>query len=223
MTGPGHSHGGQPLPAKPAVSARRLIAILGSAGALAGGLIVVAWSLTLPPIEANRARRLDAAISEVLSQPARYDTLYVAEGGLWREPPAGTDPKTAEKVYLGYQQDGTVIGYAIVNELPGFADVVRLIFGYDPATRQLLGMKVLESKETPGLGDKIEKDSAFVRQFVGLATPVTGVKPGAGKGGTGEVDLITGATISSRIVVRIINSALDRLGPALEHAAPEAP
>ena len=34
----------------------------------------------------------------------------------------------------------------------------------------VIGMKVLESKETPGLGDKIEKDSAFVAEFRGSCT-----------------------------------------------------
>ena len=223
MTAPGHTHGAPPAPAKPEVSATRLIAILGGAGAVAGALIVMAWTMTLPPIEANRARRLNAAISEVLRQPARFDTLYVVNGALQRAPAAGADPKTAEKVYLGHGADGAPTGYAIVNGMPGFADVVQVIFGYDPATKQLLGMKVIESKETPGLGDRIEKDTAFVGQFGGLATPLVGVKAGAGKGRPDEVDLITGATISSRTVVRIINGALDRLGPVLAKGAPEAP
>jgi electron transport complex protein RnfG len=220
MTG-GHSHGAPP--ARRQVSTRQLIATLGGGGAVAGALIVIAWTLTLPPIEANRARRLDAAISEVLRQPARYDTLYVVDSAFRREPAPGADPKTAEKVYLGFGADGAPTGYAIVSEMPGFADVVRVIFGYDPGTKQLIGMKVIESKETPGLGDKIEKDTAFVRQFGGLIAPLRGVKAGAGKGGPDEVDLITGATISTRIVVRIINGALERLGPALAQGAPEAP
>jgi electron transport complex protein RnfG len=222
MTG-GHTHGGATPPARPEVSSSRLIATLGGAGAAAGALIVVAWAVTLPPIEANRARRLDAAISEVLRQPDHYDTLYVVDGALSRTPAVGSDPKSAEKVYLGYTADGAPIGYAVVNETPGFADIIRVIFGYDPVTRQLLGMKVIESKETPGLGDKIEKDSAFVGQFGGAAAPLVGVKPGQGKGDSAEVDLITGATISSRTVVKIINTALERLGPALEKGAPEAP
>lgn len=221
MTG-GHSPGAVP-PARPNVSAARLIATLGGAGAVAGALIVVAWAATLPAIEANRALRLDAAISEVLAGPARYDTLYVAGDRLQRQPPAGVDPKKAERVYFGYTAEGTPIGFAIVNEMPGFADIIRVIFGYAPATGQLLGMKVLESKETPGLGDKIEKDSAFVAQFGGVATPLLAVKPGAGKGDSAEVDLITGATISSRTIVKIINTALERLGPALAQGAPEAP
>jgi hypothetical protein len=51
-----------------------------------------------------------------------------------------------------------------------------------------------------------------------VETPLTGVKPGRGEGVAGEVDVITGATISSRTVVRAINEALERVGPALEGA-----
>jgi len=209
-------------PQAPRVSAARLVVTLGGGGALAGALIVIAFLLTLPAIEAHRAERLNAAIAEVLRGPARYDTLYVVGGALRRDPPPGADPTTLEKVYLGHAADGKPVGYAVVAQEPGFADVVRVIFGYDPATKKLLGMKVIESKETPGLGDGIEKNQTFVSQFTGRATPLKGVKAGAGKGDPSEVDFITGATISSRTVVRIINNALARLGPALKDGA-EAP
>jgi len=105
---------------------------------------------------------------------------------------------------------------------PGFADIVRVIFGYDPATKQILGMRVIESKETPGLGDKIEKDSAFVRQFRGALTPLLGVKVGRRQAGDQhQVDMITGATISSRVVIRIISNAVARLGPVIENYSAE--
>ena len=216
MTAPGHSHGGPPAPAPAASSsALRLILTLGGGGAAAGALIVMAFTLTQPRIEAHRAARLDAAVQEVLKAPARYDTLWIVDGKLARQPAAGRNP-TDNRVFHGYDAEGNAIGYAVVNAAPGFADVVRVIFGYDPATRTLLGMKVLESKETPGLGDRIEQDTAFVRQFGGLLTPLLGVKTGQGKGQPNEVDMITGATISSRTVIKIINEALVRVGPALE-------
>ena len=61
----------------------------------------------------------------------------------------------------------------------GFQDVVQVIFGFDPTTGKILGMKVLDSKETPGLGDKIFKDKAFVDQFfAGPDTPLIPVKAG---------------------------------------------
>ena len=75
---------------------------------------------------------------------------------------------------------------------------------------------MLENKETPGLGDKIVKDMEFVGQFAESNAPLVGVKIGAGTGGQDEIDMITGATISSRAIIRIINNALERLDPMIE-------
>lgn len=195
--------------------AGRFLVTLGGAGALAGFAIVAAFLWTEPRIEAHRARALRAAVEEVLKQPDRYDTLYVVDGALAAQLPAGADPRRYEQVYLGYR-GAAPIGFAVTGAEPGFQDVVRLIFGYDPATRTVIGMRVLESKETPGLGDKIEKDSGFVAEFDRVAVPLVGVKAGRGRGDPAAVDMITGATISSRAVIRIINHRLERLGPLLE-------
>ena len=208
MTGPAHA----PPGAAPDVAASRLFATLGVAGALAGLLIVLSWQLTQPTIARNKAARLRAAVEEVLAGPARFDTLYVVAGALTETPPAGGTP---EQVYVGYAGDGRVVGFAIDAAQPGFADVVRLIFGYDHARHELLGIKVLENKETPGLGDKIEKDTAFVGQFTAAATPLRGVKVGRATGDPHEIDMITGATISSRVVIRIVNDALERFDPLI--------
>lgn len=218
MTAP-HAHAAPP-PAVPDVAAWRLFATLGAAGAAAGLLIVVAWTLTQPTIQRNKAERLAAAVTEVLRAPARFDTLYVVDGALRAAPPAGAG--APEQVYVGYAADGRRTGFAIDAAEPGFADVVRLIFGYDPAERRVLGLKVLESKETPGLGDKIERDTGFVNQFAGAATPLVGIKPDRATGDPAEVDLITGATISSRAVVRIVNHALARFDPMIQAWLAEA-
>jgi electron transport complex protein RnfG len=183
---------------------------LGISGAVAGLLIVAAWQLTLPTITRNTGARLQAAVEEVLAGPASFDTLYVAGDALTADQPA---QGSAEQVYVGYAADGRVVGFAIAAAQPGFADIVRLIFGYDAANQRLLGIKVLENKETPGLGDKIEKDTAFTGQFGGAATPLRGVKAGRATGDPHEIDMITGATISSRVVVRIVNDALARFDP----------
>jgi len=198
------------------VPAWRLLVTLGVAGAIAGFVLVFVYQVTLPRIEYNKAVRLAAAVEEVLKAPHRYDTLYVFDDGLTARLPAGTDPKALEAVYVGYAEDGVRIGFAITRAEAGFADLINVIFGYDHATGNVLGMKVLESKETPGLGDKIEKDADFVASFNGVVAPIQGVKAGEGSGDPHEVDLITGATISSRTLVRIINNALERLEPMLD-------
>ncbi|MBI4254145.1 MAG: RnfABCDGE type electron transport complex subunit G [Candidatus Rokubacteria bacterium] len=208
-------------PAPPAVvKTTSLLTTLGAGGVIAGVLLVVVYSLTLPAIEANKQKDLEAAIKEVLKGAERYETLYVVGGALVAKAPDGADPKKLEPVYLGYRAGNERAGFALAAAEPGFQDLVGLIFGYDAAKKQLLGMKVLESKETPGLGDKIAKDQTFVGQFRGAATPLVGVKQGK-RSKPGEVDMITGATISSKAVIRIINNTLKRLGPAVEAYAAE--
>jgi electron transport complex protein RnfG len=207
-------------PTRPAASAQRLIGTLGGLGALAGLLIVAAYAATQPAIRANKAAALAAAINEVLAAPDRYDTLYVTADSLTRQLPAGATAETAEVVYLGWR-GATPVGYAIVTSASGFQDNIRLIFGYDAARAQLIGMKVLESKETPGLGDKIYKDLGFVAQFTRVQAPIVGVKEGQGEGRPTELVMITGATISSRAVIKAVNTALERVGPLL--TAPDVP
>jgi electron transport complex protein RnfG len=192
---------------------------LGLAGAIAGLVIVLVFGWADPRIQAYRAKVLREAVQEVLSGPARYETLYVTADGLSPTPPAGVDTVMAEKVFLGYDASDEPIGYAITGSEPGFQDFIFLIFGYDAGRERVLGMKVLESKETPGLGDKIFKDLEFVDGFREAAPPLVGVKPGAGTGDEHEVDMITGATISSRTVIEIINHRIEDLGPLLESGA----
>ena len=72
-------------------------------------------------------------------------------------------------MFAAYGADGRFIGYAIPGEAAGFQDTIKLLLGFDPARRRVVGMQVLESRETPGLGDKIYKDASFVANFADLA------------------------------------------------------
>jgi electron transport complex protein RnfG len=194
----------------------RLILTLALAGAMAGLAIVLVFGWAEPKIEAHRAAALRAAIQEVLGGPERYETLFVVDGSLTAALSATVDSTELDRIYAGYAADGSRMGFAIAGEQPGYQDIVGLIFGYDAESDELLGMKVLESKETPGLGDKIEKDSAFVSSFLGVVPLIEGVKAGAGTGSEHEVDMITGATISSRTVIEIINKRMESIGPMIQ-------
>ena len=199
------------------VSTFRLVATLAVAGALAGLLIVLVNLHTKPIIDEYRAEQLRLAVYEVLPGVANYRTLYRVGDELVSEVPAGAKESDFRQAYIGYDENGDVVGVAVSRGESGFADVVLVIFGFEPETGILLGKKVLESKETPGLGDKIFKDEAFVKQFFDRPqTPLTAVKAGAGKGLPGEIDAITGATISSKVVVSIINNGVADWQPLLQ-------
>ena len=203
-------------PPPPDVKAWKLVLVLCAFGAVTGLTLAGVFGWTQPRIDQYQAKLTSEAVQEVLKRPARVTPLYVNGNTLSEQPPGGSDPARADRVFVGYDAGGTRIGFAIRGKGPGFKDDLQLMFGYDPATKQLIGMTVLEETETPGIGDKIEKDVDFVRAFLGVAAPIEGVKPGRGQGNRHAVDMITGATISSRAVIGIINKRVEALTPALE-------
>jgi electron transport complex protein RnfG len=204
-----------PMQAKE-VPSWRLPALMTVAGAIAGTLIVLVYRATLPGIERHKGEVVRAAVQEVLEAPRSFDTLYVVGGALVRTLPAGTSARGLETVYLGHDATGKRMGFAVSATENGFQDPVTVMFGYDAAAHRVIAMKVIANKETPGLGNKISSDSAFVNGFVNASAPLAGVKGAAAKTHAGDVVMITGATISSRAVIRIINDAIARWQPLMD-------
>lgn len=200
-------------------SSGRLIATLGVGGLISGLLIVAAFEVTLPTIKEYQARMLREAVFRVLPGVERMRALVDGEAGLVA---AGSDGDNAA-LFAGYDAADHLIGYAIPGDGPGFQDTIRLLYGYVPQSRRVVGMEVLDSRETPGLGDKIYKDADFVGNFRSLAVDpeIVAVKKGT-KSAENQVDAITGATISSKAVVRIINETHRQWAPRLP-AEPDEP
>ena len=68
------------------------------------------------------------------------------------------------------KQQGKLFAYLIEHTYPnGYNGNIRLLTGFD-IKHQLLGVRVITHKETPGLGDKIEtRKSDWIKQFSGLS------------------------------------------------------
>ena len=202
--------------AAPEPSSLRLVGTLGLAGLLSGLILVAVYELTLPIIEANNARALREAVFQVLPGTVEIRKLSV-QGAALAE---ADDDAEGPAIYGGLDDGGALVGYAIPAAGNGFQDVIRVIYGYDPVRRQVVGFQVLESRETPGLGDKIFKDQAFLDNFDALAVdPQISAVPKGAKQAANEVDCITGATISSKAVVRILNAGNAQWLPRLPEAA----
>jgi electron transport complex protein RnfG len=211
-----HSHGAPPaMPeaAKP-VSSSTMLITLGGAGAIVGLAIVLIYIWTLPSIERYKAGILRGAIAEVLHDPARVDTLFLVNGALTDKRPPGDPDRPIERVFAGYGASGTPVGYAIAATEVGFSDPIEMLFGYEPRSHALLGLKILVSKETPGIADKIEKPF-FLAQFTKVVAPLMGIK-GTTAAKAGDVVMISGATISSRAVIRGVSKAIDHWQPLLD-------
>jgi len=194
----------------------QLIATLGMAGFLSGACLVGAFLYTRPMIQAARARAMEAAIFEVLPGCKRFETFTLEKGKL--VPLRGNSEE--ERVFAGYDGEGRLIGYAVQSGISGFQDIIHALFGYVPQSRTIIGLKILESRETPGLGDKIFKDPEFAENFKNLQVEpeILLVKKGE-KQNPNEVDAITGATISSKAVVGLLNNGMEKWKNALGASA----
>lgn len=198
----------------PEPSSFRLIFSLGAAGFLSGILLVTVFLYTKPLIEKNKTEAMQEAIFKVLPGCDSISTLSIQQGKvIVADPEAkGSNKEEELNIYAGYSTDGKLIGFAIPAEEPGFQDIIKAIYGYDPAKGEIIGFEVLESKETPGLGDKIYKDSDFQENFRSLyVSPIIkGVKKGQ-KSADNEIETITGATISSKAIVNMLNRSVEDL------------
>ncbi|MBM4345446.1 MAG: FMN-binding protein [Deltaproteobacteria bacterium] len=207
----------------PEPTSAKLVGTLTLAGLLSGLVLVGVFQATKPLIAANRAAAMQAAVTRVVPgavQAASYERVGDKVQPSKVEVGAASDKPMA---YAGLDKDGRVLGFAIPAEGPGFMDTIRLLYGYVPGKGTVIGMEVLDSRETPGLGDKIIKDADFVGNFKQLDSKpeIVGKKKGT-KSKPNEIDFITGATISSKAVVKILNGSTAQWAQPLTTAAPPA-
>lgn len=101
----------------------------------------------------------------------------------------------------------TALAYEIYGV--GYAGQIRLMMGID-AEGKILGVRVLQHKETPGLGDKMEvKKNHWILEFDGLSLGNPPVEKWKVKKDGGQFDQWTGATITPRGVVDAIRRGLE--------------
>lgn len=90
----------------------------------------------------------------------------------------------------------------------GYSGAINMIMGID-RDGNILGVRVLSHKETPGLGDKIEvAKSDWILNFVGRSLDNLALAKWAVKKDGGEFDQFAGATITPRKSVQAIYRGL---------------
>lgn len=190
----------------PARRAARAAAVLVAAAVIAVGLVAIVHDRAEPRIEASRRAQRLAQLGAVLGNVA-YDNDPLADTLMVIDPELlGSDePLAVHRVRLG---DRTVAVLLNVVAPDGYSGAIRLLVAIS-AEGRVLGVRVLEHRETPGLGDFIDtRRSDWIHGFAGRSL---GEPPAAGwqvrKDG-GEFDQFTGATVTPRAVVRAVRNAL---------------
>jgi electron transport complex protein RnfG len=179
-------------------SFRNMFLSLGIICIVSGGVLAAMNRLTQAPIALSKKAKLDNALKAVL--PA-YDNSPVDEAYK-----VALSPGDSLTVYPA-TKDGRKVGAAVEsNSNQGFSGLIQVIVGLDSAGT-VINYQVLQHAETPGLGSKMEEwfraDKA-AQNVLGRDLSQTALK--VSKDG-GEIDAITGATISSRAFLNALNRA----------------
>lgn len=117
--------------------------------------------------------------------------------------------KEIDKICIGKKNQKTSV-YALEATAPdGYSGNIRLFIGMTPQG-EILGVRVLEHKETPGLGDKIEtRINNWILSFNNQKITRENLHDWAVKKDGGKFDQFAGATITPRAVVnQVKRSAL---------------
>lgn len=119
--------------------------------------------------------------------------------------------------YLIKDQTGETAGYAFEAVGGGFADKIKLLVATDEQIENLVGIAILKTNETPGFGDKIKNDP-FRGQFNNcpLQEKILVVTTGDAGKLDREIVAITGATISSEAVTKIVNDAVNTMRKVIQ-------
>ncbi|MBU0716219.1 MAG: RnfABCDGE type electron transport complex subunit G [Verrucomicrobia bacterium] len=172
----------------------KMVVVLTVISVVAGYLLATTNKITKAPIAAARlAEKLDA-MKKVLPD---YDNDPVANTCVVKE--AGK-----EWTFYVARKQGVFVGAAFeASSDQGYNGTIRILAGILPDNR-IKGLEIVEQAETPGLGAKIS-ESAFKDQFQGKA--IFSTRWMVKKDG-GDIDAITGATISPRAVVSALETGL---------------
>jgi electron transport complex protein RnfG len=103
------------------------------------------------------------------------------------------------------RSQGRIVGHAFLTEVQGYSGAISLMFGVD-GDGAITGLQILSHTETPGLGAKIAS-AGFRDRF--RSKRIENLKLKKDAPGTGQIDAITGATISSRAVAKALYATLD--------------
>ena len=168
---------------------------------LFGLLLALTNAAWAPRIAQNQTDKFDTLAGQMLAETQTFKTEIK---GMPVESQQGKIIKTDIKKAL--DASGQCTGWAFEAQGSGFADKITIVITIDADFEKLMGFGVIASNETPGFGDQI-KDDYFKKQFEGAPAELLTLAKAGDRGKIdSEIIAITGATVSSEAVVRIMNS-----------------
>ncbi|MGD8568425.1 MAG: FMN-binding protein [Gammaproteobacteria bacterium] len=192
-------------------------------GVVCGFIIVSVFQLTAPAIKENQRALLEKSLYQIFPTATVFARYQLQPDGQFTRI---EEPKIHNVVYAMYDTNKQLVGIVIRAKGMGYQDAIEMLYGYNPVQQAIEGYTILDSRETPGLGAKIETDPDFKTNFAhldvtldtrgdALAHPIELVKSGH-KTQPWQIDTITGATISSTAVGNMVAQSAAQWIPTLQ-------
>jgi len=173
---------------------------------LCTALVALTYTATAARIEANEQAWLERSLQPALS--GLFFDSGVTESMMTIPPPHDLPGSEAAIVYRVYAEDTPVAALFVVSARDGYAGPIRVLVGIDVGGA-VTGVHVLEHRETPGLGDRVESGkSDWVHQFDGRSLVDPSPSGWAIKRDGGQFDQLTGASVTPRAIVKAIRDTL---------------
>ena len=161
------------MPAKTTLKNAFPIIILTVVVAICVTALTFTESITRDKIKAQEEQKIQNMLSTIFPDMSRYDFT--------------------NDIYTIYS-DGAKVGYAFLAVGKGYGGDINILVGLKDETT-IKGITIISQSETPGLGSRIA-ESSFTNKFIGLNIEDVALRKEGG-----QIDAITGSTISSKAVI----------------------
>jgi len=181
--------------------------LLGVIALIAGSLLVLADNGTRDEIGRRLAEDLRRSLTQVVPDSA-YDNNLLNDRIVLHEPLEYSDHEAGITIYRA-RLAGEVNAVAFEVIGMGYSGAIRIMMSIH-SDGSIMGVRVIQHAETPGLGDKIEiARNDWITGFDGKSLDNYTTKMWAVKKDGGAFDQFTGATITPRAVVRAVHHGLN--------------
>ncbi|MDD4955210.1 MAG: RnfABCDGE type electron transport complex subunit G [Candidatus Omnitrophica bacterium] len=155
---------------------------------VASGLLAAVYSFTSAQIDKQNKNETGEALKQVMPRAIRFEAV-----------------KSGEEItyYRCYGKDNKVNGFIFKAKAKGYSSEIETLAGLS-LQKKITAIKVISQNETPGLGTRVT-DETFSQQFTGKSA-----------GDISQVSAISGATISSRAVIKSVEEKLKELQKILK-------
>jgi electron transport complex protein RnfG len=179
---------------------------LAAIAAICATLVATTYRLTVDRIAANELAYLERSLLPALGNVQFDGSITAAK--LVLEPPHELPGDDAAIIYRAFAGGAPAAALFAVTAPGGYAGPIRVLLGID-VTGNVTGVRILEHRETPGLGDGIEPArSDWVYQFDGRSLADPPIENWELRVDGGEFDQLTGASVTPRAVVKAIRETL---------------